>query len=349
MLIVVIIATFCVLSFRLFVQNADGLELFGSIIGGVVNSVVIITMNVFWRIVADKLTVWENHRTQTEFDDALTFKIFLFQFVNSYTSLYYIAFFKSENRFWSIQADKCKIGGTELGTVGWGCTLELSVQLATLLATNMFIGQTREVAIPFLMAKIQTKLLEKKTKADGGSVDDIADFERDGKLAPYQGTFDEYCEMVIQFGFITLFAAAFPISPLLAVLNNMVEIRTDAIKLLGATVRPHYRGAQDIGSWYKILDFMGIVSVITNCLLIGFSYKSIADLFNDASPETRYFQIFASAVITEHIVLALKYLIAEIIPDVPGWVRKEIARSDFIKEQTFKKLEAHEKKVYKDE
>lgn len=34
------------------------------------------------------------HRTQTEFDDNLTFKVFIFQFVNFYSSIFYIAFFK---------------------------------------------------------------------------------------------------------------------------------------------------------------------------------------------------------------------------------------------------------------
>ena len=36
----------------------------------------------------------ENHRTQTEYDDALIIKLFVFQFCNSYSSLYYIAFFR---------------------------------------------------------------------------------------------------------------------------------------------------------------------------------------------------------------------------------------------------------------
>jgi hypothetical protein len=35
---------------------------------------------------------WENPRTQTEFNDSLVLKIFAFQFVNNYGSLYYIAF-----------------------------------------------------------------------------------------------------------------------------------------------------------------------------------------------------------------------------------------------------------------
>ena len=36
----------------------------------------------------------ENHRTQTRYDDALIFKLFAFQFVNSYASCFYIAFFR---------------------------------------------------------------------------------------------------------------------------------------------------------------------------------------------------------------------------------------------------------------
>lgn len=40
------------------------------------------------------LFLTENHRTQTSYDDALIIKLFGFQFVNSYTSLFYIAFFR---------------------------------------------------------------------------------------------------------------------------------------------------------------------------------------------------------------------------------------------------------------
>jgi anoctamin-1 len=45
---------------------------------------------------AEKLTEMELLRTQTEFDDSLTLKIYLFQFVNYYTSIFYIAFLKGK-------------------------------------------------------------------------------------------------------------------------------------------------------------------------------------------------------------------------------------------------------------
>lgn len=46
--------------------------------------------------VAEYLTEFELLRTQTEFDDSLTLKIYLLEFVNYYASIFYIAFFKGK-------------------------------------------------------------------------------------------------------------------------------------------------------------------------------------------------------------------------------------------------------------
>ncbi len=76
-----------------------------------------------------------------------------------------------------------------------------------------------------------------------------------------------------------------------------IEIRTDAFKLISATNRPHYRGAEDIGTWFKILEALGVAAVITNCLLIGFSYDTISDFFD--GEENQAFKTFAVIVILE--------------------------------------------------
>jgi anoctamin-1 len=38
--------------------------------------------------------------------------------------------------------------------------------------------------------------------------------------------------LVLQYGFVTIFVAAFPLAPFFALLNNMLEMRLDAKKLL---------------------------------------------------------------------------------------------------------------------
>ncbi len=48
-----------------------------------------------YRKIAINLTVWENHRTKTEYDDSLILKLFAFEFVNNYGNLFYLAYFRN--------------------------------------------------------------------------------------------------------------------------------------------------------------------------------------------------------------------------------------------------------------
>lgn len=347
----VVVATFAVLSFRLFVQRFNSLG--GSIVGGIANAITIIIMNVLWKTIAVKLTNWENHRTDSEYENALIIKIFVFYFFNSYTSLFYIAFWKGRGRLFNsnLLTDACKTGRLGTSVLSSGCMDELTLQLVTILLTNMFVGQTREVGIPWLIGKIKLTLYKKKLTEK----DVLPQWESESKKPMFPGTFDEYSEMVIQYGYITMFAASFPLAPVLAALNNVVEIRTDALKLLTAHSRPEYKGSGSIGFWYGILEILGIISVVTNCLLIGFSINSVADAFGGVPtlPSARrvsqvYFQVFVVIVILEHILFIMKFGVSFAVPDVPGWIRKEMAKQEYIKAQTLKSFDKFEKKVWKD-
>ena len=69
---------------------------------------------------------------------------------------------------------------------------------------------------------------------------------------------------MLQFGFITIFVAAFPLAPFFALLNNWVEIRLDAQKFVCETRRAVAERAENIGIWFKILDMLAQFAVITN-------------------------------------------------------------------------------------
>ena len=58
------------------------------------NLVLILILNQIYQRIAYYLTELEMPRTQTEFDNSLTLKMFVLQFINYYSSLLYIAFFK---------------------------------------------------------------------------------------------------------------------------------------------------------------------------------------------------------------------------------------------------------------
>jgi anoctamin-1 len=93
-----------------------------------------------------------------------------------------------------------------------------------------------------------------------------------------RGLFPEYLEMILQYGFITIFVTAFPLAPFFALLNNIFETRFDAKKLLLYYRRPIFARVRNIGIWYRILDCISKLSVITNAFIIAFTSDFIPRL-----------------------------------------------------------------------
>jgi hypothetical protein len=69
---------------------------------------------------------------------------------------------------------------------------------------------------------------------------------------------------VIQFGFLSLFIVAFPLGPLFAFMNNILEIRIDAYKFLVQMKRPLAKKSLNIGIWLNIINTVSKIGVITN-------------------------------------------------------------------------------------
>ena len=139
----------------------------------------------------------------------------------------------------------------------------------------------------------------KETEED----DSFVRWEKDYELIPLSihGLFFEYLELgneerrnvvyiiiiifflVIQYGFVTIFVAAFPLAPFFAWVNNVIEIRLDAHKFVQVFRRPLAEKAQDIGIWYHLLRFVTNLCVVTNALLIAVTSQFIdRELFNRA-------------------------------------------------------------------
>jgi hypothetical protein len=60
-----------------------------------INAVAIQVLGAVYKTIAQKLNDWENHRTDTAYEDALIAKSSTFNIVNSYATLSYVAFIKS--------------------------------------------------------------------------------------------------------------------------------------------------------------------------------------------------------------------------------------------------------------
>ncbi|KAM4602610.1 anoctamin-9 [Polymixia lowei] len=265
-------------------------------LGAVLHYLTIQIMTRVNRWVAFKLCEIEKTRSFAATERSFTVKMFTFQFFTLFSSLFYVAFFLG--RINGRPGNYVRIAGR------WrleechpsGCLTDLFIQMAVIMLLKQTLNNVFEFAGPWLkrcFRRKTTKKLQRKCghcyrkscRDESGSVEPcdickLSDWLRNYHLADINAfsLFNEFLEMVVQFSFTTIFVAAFPLAPLLALLNNIFEIRLDAIKMVSLERRLVPKKTNDIGIWTKVLEAIGVLAVIANGLVIGISSDFIPRL-----------------------------------------------------------------------
>ncbi|XP_072002458.1 anoctamin-4 isoform X1 [Engystomops pustulosus] len=272
---VVTVSTFAAFKWAL-IRNNSQVATTGTAV--CINFCIIMLLNVLYEKVALFLTNLEQPRTESEWENSFTLKMFLFQFVNLNSSTFYIAFFLGRftgrpgaylrliNRW---RLEECHPSG---------CLIDLCMQMGIIMVLKQTWNNFMELGYPLIQNWWTRRRLRQEHGVNGTA--SFPQWEKDYNLQPINayGLFEEYLEMILQFGFTTIFVAAFPLAPLLALLNNIIEIRLDAYKFISQWRRPLASRAKDIGIWYGILEGIGILSVITNAFVIAITSDFIPRL-----------------------------------------------------------------------
>ena len=278
----------------------------GATAAGVLNALQIKFMNFVYRIVAKKMTDWENNETNSDYNDSLTFKLFCFQFVNSYASLFYIAFIKTH---------------TAKGCSNNDCMGELRLQLITIYLTNFFLNIV-ELGVPYLKGKWKIRQEEKRAEHIGHR---LKREEKQALLESYDKPLDDYMEIIIGYGYVILFGVAFPIVPTLALILSVLEIRVDAWKLCNLTRRPFPVQNNSIGIWLDIIQTVSFIGVAVNLGIAFFTFDAFKIRFTSEK--------WILFVGLEHGIFFLKFILAFFIPDVTQEVQDGISWSERIVNQ----------------
>uniref|UniRef100_A0A672LQ57 Anoctamin n=1 Tax=Sinocyclocheilus grahami TaxID=75366 RepID=A0A672LQ57_SINGR len=176
-------------------QNAGRIA---SLTGSMLNLLVILLLSRLYTYLAKILTRWEMHRTQTKYENAFILKVFIFQFVNFYSSPVYIAFFKG--RFVGYPGNYNTLLGIRNEDCGAsGCLIELAQELLVIMVGKQVISNIQEFVLP----KLKTWWHRRKLKP-APSQEVIDEPDRQPELSPWEanyqllvceGLFDEYLEM----------------------------------------------------------------------------------------------------------------------------------------------------------
>eukprot|EP01084_Bolivina_argentea_P026465 49227_1 len=195
---------------------------------------------------------------------------------------------------------------------------ELRIQLLTLFLTAIVIQNTLEVGIPLICQKIRDKKANQQANKQS-----LAEVES-GKDR-YENTIDDMSELIIQFGYVTLFVMAFPLTPLLAIVNNIIEMKVDGTNLVKTAQRPDPNGSYGLGSWNGVLGFFSVVAVATNVGLITWRTKLVTIVLAD-NPAAQWIFFSLLSIFLSIIVGVEKW----VIPDVPLEVEQAIERQRLV-------------------
>lgn len=206
-----------------------------SISVGVANGVFITALSYSYKYVSEFLTNMENHRYQNDWDDSYIVKMFSFEFINGYISLFAIAFY-DEN------------------------ITDLAYSLGSIFAVGQFINTFINFGWPWLFNKYKKRKVEQDLandpdfQKDSSKKDQNIAIEFEYNKPDAANLKNRYNSMIMQLGYIAMFSTALPIAPFFAFLHNLFALKLEVTQSLYITKRNAADSAKSIGMWKDILD-----------------------------------------------------------------------------------------------
>lgn len=215
----------------------------------------------------------ENNRTDSEEESQTIMKNFFFYFFSFYFALFIIVLYPLDTLNNSVRLD------------------QLKSQMLIITIVKPMIQNMQELLLPVLKSELRVRIdmlgicgticsfltcrSRKQLLERLGKGDDVSEADNEGKmlwmesqLEPYESTSEDYLEITLQFGYMTMFASTFPWAAIAALAYNALELRIDAKKLLSITQRTVAKPATDIGPWQSIFYLLTMLAVITNCYMV---------------------------------------------------------------------------------
>ncbi|XP_035710331.1 anoctamin-10 [Folsomia candida] len=344
-------------------------------LGSIGYAISVAAMTYCYRMLADELTEWENHRTQTQFDRHHVAKLIAFESVNNFMSFLYIGFV---------------LKNLEL----------LKQQLIVMISVMHLILAVQEIVIPLLWRSTTKKLTtflhrhsnstNPTSPSTGSTIPDVvyqtlagkrrsrqqhhrspslrhnanwishlhhqdhdpaalglvpllesdpriemSTFE--GDMDPYKGCYDDYSQLFLQFGYVFLFSPLFPQASAIAVAANVFLMYANIYKLCAVFQRPVPKRVKDIGSWQIAFELIGYLAVMTNIALLVSSAGLKQSAQRAGWTSDRF---YLALIIVEHILIAGRLAVNYLVPSVPQWVRVASARTEFQAVEAYKKKQS---------
>ncbi|KAF4611389.1 hypothetical protein G7Y89_g15624 [Cudoniella acicularis] len=295
---------------------------------------------------AARLTDLENYETT----DSMVSKIFILNFITSYLPIFLTAFIYVP--FAQIIVPHLDVlqltvqpfaeNEKQIETPKAGFQINphrLKQQIIYFTVTAQIVNFALENVVPYVQRRVFRKVKEVQSniaeKRGGGTTtpDDhpeehafLVRVRNEAELSSYNVTTD-FREMIVQFGYLSLFSVIWPFTPVSFLLNNWVELRGDAFKIALQTQRPVPWRADSIGPWLDALSFLSWMGSITSAALVYlFSGNGLGP---EGTPwNIKVWGLLLTIFFSEHIHLGVQLAVRKALSkiDSPGLQKERAER-----------------------
>ncbi|PSS02106.1 calcium-activated chloride channel-domain-containing protein [Coniella lustricola] len=292
-----------------------------------------------------RLTEIENYETQDSHQAALVQKIFVINFITSYlpiflTAFVYVPFAKvlvPHLDVFQVTAQKFTRNG-KVETKAFQIDPDrLKKQIIYFTVTAQVVNFLLEAIVPILkrrvfkaVKEVQEEITHKETPEKRPDPEEEAAFldrvRNEAELDEYDVTVD-YREMVVQFGYLSLFSVIWPLTACSFLVNNWVEARADAMKIAMSSKRPIPWRSDSIGPWVTSLGFLSWLGSLTSAAVVFiFSHDPYGP---EGDPSNlKAWALLLSILFAEHLYLVVQLIVRYVISglDSPGLQKERAER-----------------------
>ena len=276
------------------------------------NGLQIKVMNFIYYYIALYLNNWENHFSLNDKNNSFSIKLILFDFMNSYSSLFYIAFIKPYNE----------------GCVNNNCLKELETQMYSifLVYLSIFVGEIIYLNMLYYYQKGKIGSLINEEKVE------IQSLEHQIMISSADNLYLEYNDIINQFGYACLFCIAAPLTPLIIFLLSLFCRLTNYYKFVHLKRVEILDESKGISFYNKIIKILLFIGVMVNVGIFLFSNPNPLNPMNTIETiKNKFLSIF----IIENSVLIVYFFVDWNI--LPKWFKyKDIIKDLYLNKYFYK-------------
>jgi anoctamin-10 len=301
-------------------------------------TILVPTISTFLTGLATRLTDFENYATQDAYDRAMVSKVFVLNFITSYlgiclTAFVYVPFAAILIPYLDIFSLTVKPFVTDDKQMQAPHTANFAIdpdrlknQVIYFSITAQIVNFALETVMPLVLQKgtakykeMQASRAEKKGGAapppsanDRPEEKEFLHRVREEAALPEYDVQTDLREMVIQFGYLSLFSVVWPVMPVCFFINNWVELRGDIFKLTKECKRPNPQRADSIGPWLDSLGFLAWLGSLTSAAIVYmFSNDGLGP---DGRPShIKLWALLLTVFFSEHLYMVVRLGVRTII------------------------------------